>query len=97
MKKMLAMILGVAVLFGSFGSAASADYLPEYDQEIEIELTYDVSKYLNLDTAQLSFDFQERIIAEYEAKTGTNFDHYYIWITINGVRVLGIDPPVAMY
>lgn len=97
MKKILAMILGVAVLFGSFGNEADAAYLPEYDKEIEIELSRDVSKYLNPYTAKLSFDIQERIIAEYEARTGTTFDHYYIWITINGVRVLGIDPPVAMY
>lgn len=97
MKKLLAIILGVAVLFGSFGSAASAAYMPEKDQEIEVELTPEISKYLNPFTGQLSFAIQERIIAEYEAKTGTEFDHYYIWITINGVRVLAIDPPVAMY
>lgn len=97
MKKILALILGVSILFPTFGGNAEAAYLPEYDKYIEIKTSHDVSQYLNEDTARLSFAIQERLIAEYERKTGTTFDHYYIWITVNGVKVLGIDPPVAMY
>lgn len=98
MKKFLAIVFTAVIGVTAFGlTPASAAYLPEYDKTISIQTDQDLSPYLNEDTAKLSFELQEALIAEYERTTGTTFDHYYYWIEVNGTRVLGIDPPVAMY
>lgn len=97
MKKIFSLLFTLTLVLFFFGGNADAAYLSQYDKEINIVTSVDVSSVLNEDTAQLSFDLQEAIISQYEKQTGTTFDHYYIWININGVKVLGIDPPVALY
>lgn len=104
--KKLGVLLTAIMLIMSLGTGvAGAEYLPEYDKYIEIP--YDKARTLadavglknfplGEETAQKSFEFQEQLIANREAKTGKEIDHYYIWLTVNGVPVLAIDPPVAL-
>lgn len=101
--KKLGMILTALTLVFTLGvGVAGAEYLPQYDKYVEVDAqkarqladAIGLKKVpLGEKTAELSFEFQERIINAYELKTGKEFDHYYIWLTINGVPVLAIDPP----
>ena len=86
-------------------SPAKAAYLPEYDKYIEV--SYEGARYiadalglknipLGEQTAQKSFEVQENTIKLIENRLGTEIDHYYIWLTVNGEPVLGIDPPLPM-
>jgi hypothetical protein len=85
---------------------AEAAYLSEYDKYVEVSYEearkiadlfglQDIS--LGEETARLSFEMQESLIAKAEKILNTEIDHYYIWLTVNGEPVLGIDPPVALY
>ncbi len=85
---------------------AKAAYLSEYDKYVEV--SYEDARYiadlvglkgipLGAETAKLSFDAQEKLIAKIEARLGKEIDHYYIWLTVDGEKVLGIDPPVPMF
>lgn len=106
MKKLVflltAMLLSVVILV----KPASAEYLPQYDKYIEIssDQARQVADQLGLkgiplgpETAARSFQVQESFINQLEKITGKEMDHYYIWLTVNGVPVLGIDPPVVSF
>jgi len=105
--KKLAWIFIAAVLFLSFQiKPAEAAYLPEYDKYVEV--SYDQARQiadllgmkdipLGEQTAKMSFDAQEKTIAKIEKIIGKEIDHYYIWLTVDGVPVLGIDPPHPLF
>jgi MarR family transcriptional regulator, temperature-dependent positive regulator of motility len=109
-KKILIGALTVGALaFGSVTvvpNTAQAAYLEQYDKEVEV--TYEQARYLadlmglkgielGPETANLSFKLQEALISKIETVLKTEIDHYYIWLTVDGDRVLGIDPPVPMW
>ncbi|MFP7470997.1 8-amino-7-oxononanoate synthase [Niallia taxi] len=105
MKKLVWSLLAVILIVSLQVKPAEAAYLPEYDKYVEV--TYDQARQiadllgmknipLGEQTAKLSFDVQEKIIAKIEKITGTEFDHYYIWLTVDGKPVLGIDPPIPL-
>ena len=99
---MIAMLLSVVVII----KPASAEYLPQYDKYIEVsnDQARQIADQLGLKgiplgpkTAAYSFQVQESMIEKIEQITGKEIDHYYIWITVDGVPVLGIDPPVVSF
>jgi MarR family transcriptional regulator, temperature-dependent positive regulator of motility len=86
-------------------SPAKAAYLPEYDKYIEVsyEEARAIADLIGLkgvplgdETAKLSFEIQEAMIEKIEYIINKEIDHYYIWLTVNGEPVLGIDPPVVL-
>ncbi|WP_160725886.1 8-amino-7-oxononanoate synthase [Bacillus sp. USDA818B3_A] len=98
----MAMLLSVVVIV----KPASAEYLPQYDKYIEIgsDQARQLADELGLkgiplgpQTAAYSFKVQESFIAKLEKISGKEIDHYYIWLTVNGVPVLGIDPPIVSF
>jgi len=105
--KKLAWVFIAAILFLSFQiKPAEAAYLPEYDQYVEV--SYDEARQiadllgmrdipLGEQTATISFNVQEKTIAKIEKIIGQEIDHYYIWLTVDGQPVLGIDPPHPLY
>lgn len=105
--KKLAWVFIAAILFLSFQiKPAEAAYLPEYDKYVEV--SYDEARQiadalglknvpLGEETAKLSFDVQESLIAKIEKIIGQEIDHYYIWLTVDGQPVLGIDPPHPVF
>ncbi|MGG7619563.1 8-amino-7-oxononanoate synthase [Bacillus coreaensis] len=107
MKKTL--ITAVALLIFAISvavSPAKAAYLSEYDQYVEVsyEEARAIADLLGLkdvplgpETARLSFELQEALIAKIESIINREIDHYYIWLTVDGVPVLGIDPPVPLF
>jgi len=107
MKKVLLSMIAVLIVAISIAvSPAKAAYLSEYDRYIEVtpEQARAAADLLGLEniplgeeTAKLSFELQEAFIAKLETILNTEIDHYYIWLTINGEPVLGIDPPVILF
>lgn len=105
MKKIVWSLLAVLFIFSFQIKPAEAAYLPEHDKYIEVsyEQARALADLLGLkniplgeETAQKSFDVQEKLIAKIEKIIGKEIDHYYIWLTVNGEKVLGIDPPLVI-
>lgn len=107
MKKVLLSMVAILIVAISVAvSPAKAAYLPEYDKYVEVsyEEARAVADLLGLkdvplgeETAKLSFELQEAMIAKIETIIHREIDHYYIWLTVNGQPVLGIDPPVILF
>ncbi|MGC5328237.1 8-amino-7-oxononanoate synthase [Brevibacillus sp. SYSU BS000544] len=105
--KKLGVLLTSLLLVVSLGfQEAKAAYLPEYDKykEVPEQKARALADAMGLkgiplgeETARLSFELQEKWIAELEEKSGREFDHCYVWLTVDGKVVLGIDPPTTMY
>ncbi len=106
MKKILLSIVAVLIFAISIAvSPAKAAYLSEHDQYVEV--SYEEARAiadlvglkdvpLGEETARISFEVQEAMIAKIESIIKKEIDHYYIWLTVNGQPVLGIDPPIVM-
>jgi len=103
MKKLIWSLLAVLLIISFQVKPAEAAYLPEYDKYVEV--SYDQARLiadliglknvpLGEETAKKSFDVQEKTIAKIEKIIGKEIDHYYIWLTVDGEKVLGIDPPL---
>lgn len=107
MKKVLLSMVAVLIVAISIAvSPAKAEYLPEYDKYVEVsyEEAREIADLLGLEgiplgeeTARISFEVQEALIAKIETIIHKEIDHYYIWLTVNGEPVLGIDPPVILF
>lgn len=106
MKKILFLVVALFIATTISVSSAKAAYLPEYDKYVEV--SYEEARAiadlvglqnvpLGAETAKITFDFQEKYIAKIEKILKTEIDHYYIWLTVDGVPVLGIDPPVPLF
>ncbi|PLR78458.1 8-amino-7-oxononanoate synthase [Bacillus sp. V3-13] len=106
MKKFGFMLM--VLLVGAFFAVqpAEAAYLSEHDKYVEVSYgeARQLADLLGLkdiplgeETAKLSFQYQEQLIATIEERLNIEIDHYYIWLTVDGEPVLGIDPPYALY
>lgn len=106
MKKLGILLMAFLVSLVITVKPAEAAYLSQYDKEIVV--SYEEARYLadllglkdiplGEETAKLSFDMQEKLIGKLEKLLRTEIDHYYIWLVVDGERVLGIDPPIPMY
>lgn len=104
-KALLSMVAVLIVTISIAVSPAKAAYLPEYDQYVEV--SYEEARAiadlvglkdvpLGEETARITFEVQEAAIAKIESIIKREIDHYYIWLTVNGQPVLGIDPPVIL-
>jgi MarR family transcriptional regulator, temperature-dependent positive regulator of motility len=102
MKKVGIILMALLMSFVISIKPADAAYIA--DDDIYIEVTAKEARYLadlmglagielGKETADLSFQMQEKLIAKIERLLGIEINHYYIWLTINGVPVLAIDPP----
>ncbi|WP_182101999.1 8-amino-7-oxononanoate synthase [Niallia taxi] len=105
MKKLVWSLMAVILIVSLQVKPAEAAYLPEYDKYVEV--TYDQARQiadllgmknipLGEQTAKRTFDVQEKVIAKIEKIIGKEIDHYYIWLTVDGKPVLGIDPPIIL-
>jgi MarR family transcriptional regulator, temperature-dependent positive regulator of motility len=105
--KKVGLVLMVFLLSVVFAvKPAEAAYLSQYDYEVEVSAkeAQQLANLLGLkgiplgpETAKLSFEMQEKLIAKIEKLLKTEIDHYYVWLTVDGVRVLAIDPPVPLW
>ena len=98
MKKLL-FVVTVFFSIGLIVSPANAEYLPEYDKTISVETNPQVNDLIPLseETANEMFEFQESIQQKITEKTGIEIDHSYIWIELNGEKVIAADPPIPLF
>jgi MarR family transcriptional regulator, temperature-dependent positive regulator of motility len=106
MRKLVVFMIAILVSVVVIVKPASAAYLPQYDKYVEVsnDQARQIADQLGLkgiplgpETAAKSFQVQESVIKKMEQMTGKQIDHYYIWLTVNGVPVLGIDPPIVSF
>ncbi|MCA1032184.1 hypothetical protein LCL95_14195 [Bacillus timonensis] len=94
MKKLVTGVIFTAcALQLSFGgNSASAAYDPSGDINVNLNTFFDVPL-LSEETAQSSFELQEGVHNSVTNSTGLEVNHSYVWISLNGKKVLGVDPP----
>lgn len=106
MKKLVLLLMVLLISIVISVKPAEAAYLSEKDVYVEVSKNEarQLADLMGLkdiplgeETANLSFEMQEKLIAKLEKLLNTEIDHYYIWLTVDGERVLGIDPPVPMW
>jgi CHASE3 domain sensor protein len=100
MKKRLGLIFALFMILQLLTvGVAGAAYNAENDITLSIQTgTGDIITLpLTDDQAQQMFEAQENIHQKIQELTGLGVDHWYIWIEVDGVKVLAVDPPVAMY
>ncbi|MGB8956298.1 MAG: hypothetical protein WCC10_13075 [Tumebacillaceae bacterium] len=88
----LALLLSVQLVGAGLASAA---YDPAGDTTVNVTTGYNLP--LSSATGTLSFQLQEAVHNTLTDLTGVEIDHSYIWVNVNGVNVLAIDPPRPMY
>ncbi|WP_391119176.1 8-amino-7-oxononanoate synthase [Psychrobacillus sp. L3] len=95
MKKLL-LTLTFLVLFSSLYSAsAEAAYLKSSDKTISINTGLKLTIPLNL--GEKAFKLQENVHDIITKSTGLEVDHYYLWLEVDGEKVIGIDPAKGMF
>lgn len=87
LKPVLLTLCAILLLTGS----ALADYQPEHDIVLNIELAPDLIE-TDGSTGEASFAAQEEAHALLTRSTGQSVGHFYIWIYLNGKPVLAVDP-----
>ncbi|CAG9607293.1 8-amino-7-oxononanoate synthase [Pseudoneobacillus rhizosphaerae] len=105
MKKLGLILMALMVSLVITVKPAEAAYKSENDIYVEVSVEEarklaDLMGFKNVplgeQTAKLSFEAQEKLIAKLEKLLRIEIDHYYIWLTVNGEPVLGIDPPFPL-
>jgi len=99
MKKILSSILIASFLVFALptNNDANAAYNPDGDIYVEINLS--LLDWLKLSdvTGRLTFEAQENIHQWLRETYGIDIEYSYIWIVVNGYKVLAIDPPKPMF
>ncbi|WP_078544776.1 hypothetical protein [Litchfieldia alkalitelluris] len=89
-------IFTLMVVFFSQPPATEAAYDASSDQTVSVTL---LSNYIKPPgtVGTFSFSTQEEVHHSFKSVSGQEVDHYYIWIELNGVKVLAIDPIKPVY
>jgi hypothetical protein len=95
LKKILLALIFVVMLQSLFIGIAGAEYVGKND--IVISINTGQNLYVPLNTGEASFNLQESVHNELTQSSGVEVDHYYIWLEVDGQRVLAIDPAKFMY
>jgi hypothetical protein len=97
MKKLITMMFSAMLVASLFAHSASAAY-DSYnkDNDITISLQTDLINAEDYAYGQYTFETQESLHEALYNESGQEVEHSYIWIYVNGVPVLAIDPPAVM-
>lgn len=95
MKKFTIGIISTLLLTFAFASTAGAAY--DSSGDIRINLNSKLLPTFSGKTATTTFELQESVHNTLTNTTGVELDHSYIWIGVNGVNILAIDPPKPTY
>jgi hypothetical protein len=88
-------ILLTAVLcFGLLTSTAMADYQPDQDKTIAVQILPGVIQPSG-ETGAQTFALQEGLHQTVTSTTGISVPHFYFWVTVNGQPVAAVDPMCA--
>jgi type IV secretory pathway VirB10-like protein len=90
----IGLLIGLALLAQVFTAGiAGAAYVPENDITISISTGQNANLPLNEQTANEMFEAQEAIHTTITETSGQEIDHSYIWIEVDGKKILAVDPP----
>lgn len=92
MKKIVTLAVFVLLLQVFWVGAAFAEYKSEYDITISVTVAEDQLETSD-STGEATFEFQEGVHEMLTDNTGQEVDHSYVWVEVNGNKVLAIDPP----
>jgi hypothetical protein len=70
-----------------------------YNSDNDITLSVTVAEdYLQTSdsTGEATFEAQEEAHQMFNDNSGEEVEHFYIWVEINGSKVLAVDPPCPM-
>jgi hypothetical protein len=100
MKKRLGFIfvsaLLMQVLWIGVVSAQSSSYNDDNDITVDITVLEDDIQTSD-STGEFTFEAQEDAHQMFTESSGEEVQHSYIWIEVNGSKILAVDPPCAMY
>jgi hypothetical protein len=71
---------------------AFAEYDSSNDLTVSVTILEDEIQTSD-ETGDLTFETQEGLHDEITTNSGQEVDHSYVWIEVNGNKVLAIDPP----
>jgi hypothetical protein len=98
MNKRLAFILMMMVMLQVLWvGVVSADTGYNADNDITLSVTV-AEDYIETSdsTGDATFEAQESVHQTFADSSGEEVEHFYIWVEINGSKVLAIDPPCPM-
>jgi hypothetical protein len=92
MKKLvLSAVIGLSLLLSLPAESNAA-----YDSSSDLTISIDTQDFLQFSpsgsTGDATFELQEGAHTTLTNETGVELDHSYIWIEVNGVKILAIDP-----
>jgi Ca2+-binding RTX toxin-like protein len=91
-KKLVATVLTVISINLLLVGAAFAEYDSSNDITVSVTVLEDEVKTSD-ETGEFTFEAQEGVHELITDTSGEEVDHSYIWIEVNGNKVLAIDPP----
>jgi hypothetical protein len=99
MKKRLGIItlsvLLMQILWVGAVSANSSSYNSDNDITLSITIAEDYVQPSD-STGEATFEAQEDVHQTFTDNSGEEVEHFYIWIEVNGHKVLAADPPRPM-
>jgi hypothetical protein len=95
MKKLFLSLAIAVALLPALSSKADAAYISESDKTISIQTGLNLNIPLNI--GESTFELQEGLQNVLTETTGVEVDHYYLWLELDGQKIVGIDPAKAMY
>lgn len=95
MKKMI-LTLTLFVLFSSLYSA-NAEAAYQQDSDITISINTGLNLTIPFNLGEKTFNLQEDVHNIITKSTGLEVDHYYLWLEVDGEKVIGIDPAKGMF
>jgi hypothetical protein len=97
MKRRLWLVLSVVlVMQAMWVGVVSAEYDSSGDITVSVTVAEDQLQISDW-TGETTFETQEGAHDTVTDSTGQEVDHSYIWVEVNGVKILAVDPPKAWY
>lgn len=84
------------VLWVGAVAAESTSYNSENDITLSLTVAEDEVQTSD-ETGQATFEAQEEAHQTFTDNSGEEVEHSYIWIEVNGKKVLAVDPPKPCY
>jgi hypothetical protein len=91
------LVLMMQVLWAGVTAAETSDsYNSEGDITISVTVLEDELQTSD-STGEFTFETQEEVHNLLADETGQEVEHSYVWVEVNGQKVLAVDPPCAYY
>ena len=95
-RKLLTLLFVLTLAVLTIPQESQAAYLSQNDTTVSINLAEDLIQPSGF-LGTTSFETQEEIHSTITNVSGLEVDHSYIWIELNGVNILAVDPIKVVY